>query len=87
MKTFNDMWLPGFVVAGYGFAVIIPKHDKSQELTITGAKIYALAGGWANVSVASINNRPNQWNVLLVTTGLTLPAGSVQLASITGSIS
>lgn len=37
--TFKDRWVPGFMVYGMGFVIIIPKHYKAHKLNITSAKV------------------------------------------------
>ena len=56
--TFKDQWVPGFMVYGMGFAIIIPKHDKLQ---------YYSAGEEIEIEVARLNNGEYEESTVTVT--------------------
>ena len=84
--TFKDQWIPGFMVLGMGFVIIIPKHYKAHQLNITSAKIYN--NGWYDVTVYDNAALLNHWRVILNTKSeYHLENGRTYLVSISGTIS
>ena len=55
--AFSGSWLPGFMINGMGFTVIIPKHYKAHTLTISSAKIFTPGSKtWTSTTVSSISS-------------------------------
>lgn len=85
--TFKDQWVPGFMVYGMGFAIIIPKHYKAHKLNITSAKVFTI-NSWCNATVSSCGELLNHWRVLLnVDANSSIEDGRTYLVSISGTIS
>ena len=85
--TFKDQWVPGFMVYGMGFAIIIPKHYKAHKLNITSAKVFNI-NSWYNATVSSCGELLNHWRVVLnVDANSSIENGRTYLVSISGTIS
>lgn len=84
--TFKDQWVPGFMVYGMGFAIIIPKHYKAHKLNITSAKVFN--NSWYNATLSSCSELLNHWSVVLnVDANSSIENGKTYLVSINGTIS
>ena len=84
--TFKDLWVPGFMVYGMGFVIIIPKHYKAHKLNITSAKVFN--NSWYNATLSSCSELLNHWSVVLnVDANSSIENGKTYLVSINGTIS
>lgn len=79
--------MPGFLIAGMGFGVPVPRRNGVENLTITSARIFT-ASGWHSTNVQSVAARLNSWWVILDETGISdLVSGNAYLVELSGSIS
>ena len=84
--TFKDRWVPGFMVYGMGFVIIIPKHYRAHKLNITSAKVFI--NSWHNATLSSCSELLNHWSVILnVDANSSMENGKTYLVSINGTIS
>jgi len=86
--AFSGSWLPGFMINGMGFTVIIPKHYKAHTLTISSAKIFTPGSKtWTSTTVSSISDLANCWRVILKTdASMELTSGYAYIADLSGQI-
>jgi len=86
--AFSGSWLPGYMINGMGFTIIIPKHYKSHTLTVSSARIFTPSSNeWASTAVSSIVDMPNCWRVILKTdASMGLTSGYAYIADLAGQI-